>query len=305
MDRGLGVTGSIAFAAGTTFGGAVGVRFLLVEFGWSSCQMVATSWFTVRLKGPSRAHQRFGRNSSHTEVTAEATVRQIGNRRTHDCYTHLTRIFTAEPPVPGINGEPYYDGMEGAESGSDLAALYCRSAMYGSVLSGGLGGHIYGAGGWAGGMWSGEVEPRSRYPIWDVIGWTSADQMRHLKAFVLSEDARYQDLVPVTDQLSPNRSGKPDGLTGWAYCAATRDRTLALAYFEKECPAATFRGAAPGQSYRARWFDPRTGTWLGDAAQGAVKADPDGSIALPGFPGGAALSAEDWALKLLAAQHRP
>ena len=34
MDRGLGVTGSIAFAAGTTFGGAVGVRFLLVEFGW-------------------------------------------------------------------------------------------------------------------------------------------------------------------------------------------------------------------------------------------------------------------------------
>jgi hypothetical protein len=33
-----------------------------------------------------------------------------------------------------------------------------RSAMYGNVLSGGLGGHIYGASGWQGGIWSGEVE---------------------------------------------------------------------------------------------------------------------------------------------------
>ena len=55
-----------------------------------------------------------------------------------------------QPPLPASNGEPYYDGMEDAEAGSKRAVLYCRSAMYGSVLSGGLGGHIYGAGGWKG-----------------------------------------------------------------------------------------------------------------------------------------------------------
>ena len=67
----------------------------------------------------------------------------------------LTEIFHAQPPVPAINGEPYYDGMLDAEPGSELAALYSRSAMYGSVLSGGLGGHIYGAGGWQGGWRTG------------------------------------------------------------------------------------------------------------------------------------------------------
>jgi len=92
------------------------------------------------------------RNWGHIDEAKWLKFHQIGNRRTHDCYSFLTEIFNTKPAVPAINGEPYYDGMEDAEPGSELAALYCRSAMYGSVLSGGLGGHIYGAGGWKGGM---------------------------------------------------------------------------------------------------------------------------------------------------------
>ncbi len=42
-------------------------------------------------------------------------------------------------------------------------------------------------------MWSGEIEEASDYRIWEVIKWESADQMRHLKAFVLSEGDRYQE----------------------------------------------------------------------------------------------------------------
>jgi hypothetical protein len=82
--------------------------------------------------------------------------------------------------------------------------------MYGSVLSGGLGGHIYGAGGWKGGIWSGEVEAASDDPIWKAIQWASADQMRHLKSFVLAEGRRYQDLIPSVELLSPPPSAKPD-----------------------------------------------------------------------------------------------
>ncbi|MHC4325739.1 MAG: apiosidase-like domain-containing protein, partial [Planctomycetota bacterium] len=88
------------------------------------------------------------RNFGHTDKAKWLTFHQIGNRRTHDLYPFLTEIFNATPPVPGINGEPYYAGMEGAAGDTETSALYCRSAMYGSVLSGGLGGHIYGAGGW-------------------------------------------------------------------------------------------------------------------------------------------------------------
>ena len=237
------------------------------------------------------------RNWGHVDTARWLTFHQVGNRRTHDLYPYLTEIFQASPPVPGINGEPYYDGMEDAKGGTEKAALYCRSAMYGSVLSGGLGGHIYGAGGWEGGLWSGEIEPASKYPIWEVIQWPSADQMRHLKRFVLSEGAKYQQLVPQAELLSPGRTGKPKSCLGWAYCARTEGKDLFLLYFEKDCPRAELSGAAPGKAYDAQWFNPRTGQWT-QAAGSPLPADAGGQIALPKFPGGKDASANDWALKL-------
>jgi hypothetical protein len=199
--------------------------------------------------------------------------------------------------VPGINGEPYYDGMENAEPGGDLAALYCRSAAYGSMLSGGLGGHIYGAGGWQGGLWSGEVESASEYPVWNTIQWPSADQMRHLKTFMLSEGSRYQELEPEANLLTPNKSGGVKTYLGWAYCARTSNKDLFLCYFEKNCPPATLSGVAPKAQYRVRWFNPRSGVWL-DSESGVLNADSTGKISLPGFPESKINSENDWALKL-------
>ncbi|UCG57604.1 MAG: DUF4038 domain-containing protein [Phycisphaerales bacterium] len=235
------------------------------------------------------------RNFGHTDKAKWLTFHQIGNRRTHDLYPYLTEIFKASPPVPGINGEPYYAGMLDAAGGTEKSALYCRSAMYGSVLSGGLGGHIYGAGGWNGGLWSGEVEDASPTPIWDVIEWESADQMRHLKSFVLSEGRRYQEIVPSVDLVQPNRSGEEKSCLGWAYCARTEDKRVFLLYFEKSCPNATVSGALRGNKYTASWFNPRTGGWI-DAS--ALAADGAGVIILPDFPDGSGRSETDWALKL-------
>ncbi|MCF7973868.1 MAG: DUF4038 domain-containing protein, partial [Phycisphaerae bacterium] len=238
------------------------------------------------------------RNWGHVDKAKWLQFHQIGNQRTHDCYAFLTEIFDQSPPVPGINGEPYYDGMEDAEPGSALAALYCRSAMYGSVLSGGLGGHIYGAGGWQGGLWSGEVETASRWPIWEVIQWPSADQMRHLKTFILSEGKAYQDLVPSDDGLSPNRSGKPKTNVGWAYCARTKSGSLHLLYFERDCPMAVLSGLHAGEGHSLQWFNPRTGQWVAPA-QKVMQADDTGRLRLPPFPGGDTASREDWAMKIM------
>jgi hypothetical protein len=232
------------------------------------------------------------RTWGHVDKARWLGFHQIGNRRTHDSYALLTNIFQALPPVPAINGEPYYDGMEGQAGGSDEAARYCRSAMYGSVLSGGLGGHIYGAGGWAGGIWSGEVEDASTIPMWKAFQWPSAGQMRYLKTFVLSEGRRYQDLTPRTDLILPNRDGKPNGATGWAYCACTPEKDFFLAYFEKDCPPAKLSGLLPDTQYRAQWFDPRTGQWS-PVVDGVLKASQSGSIQLPILP-----STDDWGLKL-------
>ncbi len=232
------------------------------------------------------------RNWGHVDKARWLGFHQIGNRRTHDSYALLTDIFQASPPVPAINGEPCYDGMEGQIGGSSEAARYCRSAMYGSVLSGGLGGHIYGAGGWSGGIWSGEVEDASTNQMWKVFQWPSAGQMRHLKTFILSEGRRYQDLTPRTDLITPNREGKPGGATGWAYCAGTPGKDFFLAYFEKDCPPARLSGLLPDTQYPAQWFDPRTGQWS-PAGNGILHANQEGWIQLPDFP-----SADDWGLKL-------
>jgi hypothetical protein len=242
------------------------------------------------------------RNWGHTDKARWLSFHQIGNLRTHDSHALLTEIFNTQPPVPAINGEPYYDGMENAEGGSEAAAARCRSAMYGSVLSGGLGGHIYGAGGWNGGVWSGEAEEASQWPMWKGFQWPSADQMRHLKTFILSEDRRYQDLIPCTDRISPNQSAGPKAATGWAYGAATPEQDLLLLYFEKDCPQATVAGARANARYAARWFDPRDGKWID--VDVPLVADTSGRITLPSFPNETAESDSDWALKLTLAANR-
>ena len=85
------------------------------------------------------------------------TLHQIGNEREHDWYWYLTEIYQSLSHQPALNGEPYYAGYKdefglgeggykyGAEGGSDRDNQYVRSSMYGSFLSGGLAGHIYGA----------------------------------------------------------------------------------------------------------------------------------------------------------------
>jgi hypothetical protein len=236
------------------------------------------------------------RNFGHVDKARWLTYHQIGNQRTHDQYELLTEIFNTPPAVPGLHGEPYYDGMPDAASGSELAALYCRSGMYGSVLSGGLAGHIYGAGGWDGGMWGGNVEPAAQYHIWDALKWPSADDMRHLATFILSEGRRYQELVPDIGAVSPNKSGDPKGYTGWAYCARTDDRNLFVLYFERDCPDATLSGANPRRPYNAAWFDTREGLWKKPVE---LVADGDGKVVLPDFPSGEKKSGTDWAMKLV------
>ena len=235
-------------------------------------------------------------NWGHTDRARWLTFHQIGNLRTHDSFSLLTEIFNNNPAVPAINGEPYYDGMENAEGGSDDAALWCRSAMYGSVLSGGLGGHIYGAGGWSGGVWSGEVEPESKFPMWTVFQWQSGGQMQHLKHFILSEGERYRSLVPCTDRIVPNQSDGPKVTAGWAYGSATPEQDLIMLYFEKDCPRSVITGIKQGNEYKAGWFDPKNGTWI--QSDNPLIPDPSGRIVLPPFPDNKARSGTDWALKL-------
>ena len=229
------------------------------------------------------------------------TLHQTGNMREHNNYWYLTEIFNLKNPKPGRNGEPYYAGYKdnrgkgavnytrGAEGGTDRDNMLVHSAMYGSFLSGGLSGHVYGAEG----IWGADIEPTAPTKMWDAFQWKSGAQMQYLKTFAFSIGKRYQELVPLADLISPNKSYDILSYEGWAYCARTPDKNIFLAYLEKGSPAAELRGALLNSIYRAQWFNPRNGTWT-DAGNGKLVASKIGVIKLPKVP-----EDKDWGLKLV------
>ena len=178
---------------------------------------------------------------------------------------------------------------QGDQGGTPRDDQFARSAMYGNVLSGGLGGHVYGAEG----IWGSDIEPRAPTKMWDAFTWKSGAEMQHLGTFMFSVGKRYQELVPDADYVVPSRTRDQKSYEGWAYAARTPDQEIFLAYFEKGCPRSLVRGARVMSKYRARWFDPRNGTWT-DAGDGTLKSNVIGEIQLPDFP-----SDMDWGLSLI------
>jgi hypothetical protein len=227
------------------------------------------------------------------------TLHQTGNMREHYTYWFMTEIFELAKPKPALNGEPYYSGYfdaRGLNGGYKFGApgntptddQYVRSSMYGSFLSGGFAGHVYGAEG----IWGADIEDAAPTKMWDAFQWSSGKMMPHLKTFAFSVGRRYQDLVPMPDLVYPNRTPVVRGYEGWAYCARTPDKELFMAYFEKGAQRAQVRGARLWSTYRAEWYDPRNGTWV-NAGTGTVRSSAVGIVTLPEFPGD-----NDWGLRL-------
>lgn len=225
------------------------------------------------------------------------TLHQIGNAREHNNYWYLTEIFHSLHPHPALNGEPYYAGYTdarsfrggyqyGAPGGTEKDDQYVRSGMYGSFLSGGFAGHVYGAEG----IWGADIEPAAPTKMWDAFQWRSGAQMQYLRTFAFSIGKRYQELVPNADLVSPDKTHDLRSYEQWAYCARTPDRHVFLLYFEKGCPRSQVRGAMLDTTYHAEWFDPRAGTFQNT---GELKSSLTGIITLPQFPSDA-----DWGMKL-------
>ena len=229
------------------------------------------------------------------------TLHQTGNMREHNNYWYLTEIYRQPNPKPALNGEPYYAGyldtrsqgggrgyQFGAPGGTEKDDQFVRSGMYGSFLSGGFAGHVYGAEG----IWGADIEAAAPTKMWDAFQWRSAGQMQHLRSFAFSIGKRYQELVPDADLVSPNKTPVLRSYEGWAYSARTPDKNIFLAYFEKGCPRSQIRGARPNSTYRAEWYDPREGKWQ-PAGNGTLRSSAIGILTLPEFP-----SDSDWGLRL-------
>lgn len=191
--------------------------------------------------------------------------------------------FMLENPLPTLNQEPVYPGWGKTPRFSLDDDYPPRCMAWSCVLQGGLAGHIYGAK-----FFDGKD---------GVDGLTAAgsDRLPVLKTFMLSEGAKYQDLVP-TRRLAST------GFEGSAVFARTSDARLLMAYFQRGAAVTPLSGLLPGHSYCVLWFDPRNGSWS-PVGSGIVMTDASGTWLPPHFPNDDGAADTDWALKLTATGH--
>lgn len=237
------------------------------------------------------------------------TMHSVGNKpRDHRVSTALDTLFNLEPHYPAINFEPYYTGWdhminkpngERPPANSVRDNYFSRAQMYGSVLSGGLSGHVHGTGAYD---ITTTGEPAGMRPhFWDALKFESGRYMQHLNKFILSEGKKYQNLQPAFKDINPQKAtGSPErGLDGWSYMMRTPEKDFALLYFENQSVLPELFGFKPNTSYSLNWFDPVNGKWKNPVT---IKTDKKGILVLPEFPDKQNPSIIDWATKIIEIQ---
>jgi hypothetical protein len=234
------------------------------------------------------------------------TMHSVGNKpRDHRVADSLEVLFNLKPPYPAINFEPYYTGWdheinmpngERPPANSKRDNYFSRAQMYGSVLSGGLSGHVYGTAAYD---MTTTGEPAGMRPhVWDAFKYEAAKYMKHLKDFILSEGKKYQDLQLARDDVKPSKApGSPEaGLDGWSYMMRTAGKDFALLYFEDKSVVPVLNNFKPAAQYYFQWYNPINGEWKNNVL---LKSDESGTLTIPDFPGGEKVSSVDWAARII------
>ena len=242
----------------------------------------------------------------HDQNCPWLTMHSVGNKpRDHRVGAAIETLFKLEPPYPAINFEPYYTGWhheinppsgEHPPVNSERDNYFSRAQMYGSVLSGGLSGHVHGTSSYDI-TTTGEPDGM-RHHIWDALQFESANYMQHLMSFIMSEGPKYQHLELASQNVHPQKAPKSAdmGLDGWSYMMCTKDKSLAFLYFENDAVLPEISNFKSNTVYTFQWYDPINGSWKDKVK---LKSDKDGQIQLPDFPNKGAIKMRDWAAKII------
>ena len=242
----------------------------------------------------------------HNKQCPWLTMHSVGNKpRDHRVAGALDTLFNLNPPYPAINFEPYYTGWnheinmpngERPPADSERDNYFSRAQMYGSVLSGGLSGHVHGTAAYD---LTSTGEPEGMRPhFWDALKYESANYMQYLKVFIMSEGGKYQALQPAWRDIQPQKApGAPEkGLDGWSYMMRTPEKDFAVLYFENQAALPKLNGFKPNTNYVLIWFNPIKGEWKEKIA---LKSDRKGVLVITSFPDEKRKGANDWAAKIL------
>jgi hypothetical protein len=241
----------------------------------------------------------------HDKQCPWLTMHSVGNKpRDHRVSGALDTLFNLVPHYPAINFEPYYTGWnheinmpngERPPANSTRDNYFSRAQMYGSVLSGGLSGHVHGTAAYD---ITTTGEPEGMRPqIWTALKYESGNYMQHLRKFVLSEGNKYQELQICSEAIHPRKApGAPEkGLDGWSYMMRTPEKEFALLYFENQAVLPELTGFKPNASYALQWFNPINGEW---SEKIVLRSGKKGALIIPAFPDGKNPVGADWAAKI-------
>ncbi|MBK7106276.1 MAG: DUF4038 domain-containing protein [Ignavibacteriae bacterium] len=249
----------------------------------------------------SSTHSVFG----HYKDCPWLTMHSVGNKpRDHRVADSLEIIFKLNPPYPAINFEPYYTGWnheinkpngERPQANSERDNYFARAQMYGSVLSGGLSGHVHGTAAYD---ITTTGEPNGARPhFWEALQYESANYMKHLNSFIFSEGNKFQNLLIARDDVVPNKTkGSPqNGLDGWIYMMRNSEKDFALLYFENKSEIPILKNFLSQKEYFFSWYNTISGEWLNKVI---VESDAKGTIIIPNYLGNVKISSQDWAAKI-------
>ena len=208
------------------------------------------------------------------------------------------KAWNLQPRRPVQYEEPWYEGI--GDLIAKAAGLLDRRATTYHIRKQGYTGILQGTRGYtygAHGIWNWTTDDGkftyenlfAKPEPWHVaMRYPGAAQMTHLRTFF--ESIEWWRLEPARDLVAPFSFDPASPDSTWAYCAATPDRRTLAVYLERECPRVTLYDL-PSVTYRARWFDPRTGEWR--EIEGGATPSAEGTWEVPNPPDG-----EDWALLL-------
>jgi len=205
--------------------------------------------------------------------------------------------------LPVLLSEPYYEGYPGGRytdwdqgSGAEKDANTARRQGWLSMFAGAAG-HIYGAQG----VWQATDVDRI-----DLVG---AGQMHHIKDFLLEHgwpalgpadcvEVRKDGTWDPPSRDYPEDAGDRDAVLAYAYaprCLMEDGRTVAV-YIPAGNEGRSIRVVMlGGLEYRARWFNPRDGSYDDIDGGNPVNDDHDDRYSIPSRP---SPSDNDWVLVL-------
>ena len=226
--------------------------------------------------------------SWYKDIPQAMDVNNVSNwPRTTEQFDHQIDLFNIDPPLPTLNIEPFYPGWVHPTSGGLSHTEFAMLIAYGSVLNGGLAGHVWGDIYWGGVATRTYREGSRNYadegidiaaaePHVEGLNKFKAGRMGKLKDFMLDPGHDYRQLVPATFTHLEDHQDKTIALAindsageALGYVSSNRTERVAI----KDFP--------PNEDYTLQWWDIDKGQWQGETV---VTTSAAGTAQLPDTP---------------------